>query len=884
MSNELPGWKYRTENTTDIPKDPGKQDGYVLLLVLLSIFIGGMVVLLSGLLIICRRCWEGGRRYSRASDDPEKTNTTYLEDSQPAQDITIKVDESDCLSSSSYHDIETDRFLSTCSTGRRVSFNEAALFYHSKKTQEKGRRYTLTEGDFHHLKNARLINLSIPPPALKIVTIHECESSENNSIATAARPASKSSLSIFQPPMCALPQTALTSLSLSSSSALPGDTFNSTVDTSFMESVPGPRSEQIAGSTMEDFRGSAWNGDSPVSSVDGSAVVGADTVGSTLPSSSLAGKGGGQGTVLQFFTKLRRHASLESASPYFKIKKWKLDGNQRASSLDTRGSPRRRQFQRQRAASESMDQQERDAHHIDIIQYIARTDDVAFCPTPASTVLPPLCTPSPSLGRLETEEVEVEVEVEVEAEVVAGSSGGVTLPPEEGESSCGQESSEHHTLYRDIWNLRASLEQYASSDQSSNDKDSVRSETESVCSLGGVERVPGSLPSYPSQDIGDELEGEAERPGGGTFGKEGSATGGAKQGSVDSERSSDGESGNRKLLQMDSGYASIEAPSRAPEELRLFGAAGGTREKTASEKRRFFTSSGRKGTVCESFEARLFDEELEGASREVESPVGWSPYGQVFQEHPPHHLVLRRRDYSIDEKTDALFHEFLRHDPQFDHPESPLRSKHRSRVHLRKQWQRTKQYSDPGVHFPPSFERHRTPLRRGDSVNYPLDTRYHSTLPRIVSTADEESSDGAASAEPAKTAAPEEKTSPSGSRTIKEEEESLLFSPPLSPGVISEHPELPKDSNQAPVSAGANRGSEGSHFHSPFSEPPPENRPPSPLQPPGTGYGPQTISAELTDKLSASLDDRLYTSLRRAKESPDCVVTITHASPDHSPV
>ncbi|XP_041086901.1 voltage-dependent calcium channel beta subunit-associated regulatory protein-like isoform X2 [Polyodon spathula] len=874
MSNELPGWKYRTENTTDVPKDPGKQDGYVLLLVLLSIFIGGMVVLLSGLLIICRHCCKGGRRYSRASDDPEKTNTTYLEDSQPAQDITIRVDESDCLSSSSYHDIETDRFLSTCSMGRRVSFNEAALFNHSKKTEEKGRRYTLTEGDFHHLKNARLIHLNIPPPALKIVTIHECESSENNSIAMAARPASKSSLSIFQPPMCALPQTALTSLSLSSSSALPGDTFNSTVDTSFMESVPVPRSEQTAGSTMDVFRGSARNGGSPVSSVAGSAAVtveGAGTADSALPSSSSAGTGGGQGTVLQFFTKLHRHASLERASPYFKVKKWKLDGNQRASSLDTRGSPRRRQFQRQRAASENMDQQERDAHHIDIIQYIARNDDVAFCPTPASTFLPP-----PSLGRLEAAEAEVEV--------VAGSSGGVTLPPEEGESSCGQESSEHHTLYRDIWNLRASLEQYASSDQSSNDKDSVRSETESVCSLGGGERGPGLLPSYPSQDIGDELEGEAERPGGGVFGKEGSATGKAKQGSVDSERSSDGESGNRKLLQMDSGYASIEAPSRPPEELRLFGAAGGTREKTASEKRRFFTSSGRKGTVCESVEEHLFDEELEGASLEVESPVGWSPYGEMFQEHPPHHLVLRQRDYSIDEKTDALFHEFLRHDPQFDHPESPLRSKHRSRVHLRKQWQRTKQYSDPGVRFPPSFERHRTPLRRGDSVNYPLDTRYHSTLPRIVSTADEESSDGAASAEPAKTAALEEKTSPSGSRTIKEEEESLLLSPPLSPGVISEHPELPKDSNQAPVSAGGNRGSGGSHFHSPFSEPPPEDRPPSPLQPPGTGYGPQTISAELTDKLSASLDDRFYTSLRRAKESPDCVVTITHASPDHSPV
>ncbi len=44
-----------------------------------------------------------------------------------------------------------------------------------------------------------------------------------------------------------------------------------------------------------------------------------------------------QGPMLQFFTKLRRHASLEGASPYFKIKKWKFDSNQRASSLDMRG-------------------------------------------------------------------------------------------------------------------------------------------------------------------------------------------------------------------------------------------------------------------------------------------------------------------------------------------------------------------------------------------------------------------------------------------------------------------------------------------------------------------------------------------------------------------
>lgn len=45
----------------------------------------------------------------------------------------------------------------------------------------------------------------------------------------------------------------------------------------------------------------------------------------------------GPGTVLQFFTRLRRHASLDGASPYFKVKKWKLEPSQRASSLDTRG-------------------------------------------------------------------------------------------------------------------------------------------------------------------------------------------------------------------------------------------------------------------------------------------------------------------------------------------------------------------------------------------------------------------------------------------------------------------------------------------------------------------------------------------------------------------
>lgn len=64
-------------------------------------------------------------------------------------------------------------------------------------------RYTLTEGDFHHLKNARLTHLHLPPPALKIVTIHECESSENSLAMTPRLPPPKPGLAIFQvSPQC----------------------------------------------------------------------------------------------------------------------------------------------------------------------------------------------------------------------------------------------------------------------------------------------------------------------------------------------------------------------------------------------------------------------------------------------------------------------------------------------------------------------------------------------------------------------------------------------------------------------------------------------------------------------------------------------------------
>lgn len=78
---------------------------------------------------------------------------------------------------------------STFSLQSRLSF--LAVYLLSKP------RYTLTEGDFHHLKNARLTHLHMPPPALNIVTIHECESVEN-SITMTTHSVAKSALSIFQ--------------------------------------------------------------------------------------------------------------------------------------------------------------------------------------------------------------------------------------------------------------------------------------------------------------------------------------------------------------------------------------------------------------------------------------------------------------------------------------------------------------------------------------------------------------------------------------------------------------------------------------------------------------------------------------------------------------
>ncbi|XP_039175232.1 voltage-dependent calcium channel beta subunit-associated regulatory protein isoform X2 [Crotalus tigris] len=696
MSDAFTSWaNTTTEGVTTVPGEVSPQDGYVLLLVLLSIFIGGTLVLLFGILIVCRRCCETDRRHSRASDDPEKTNTTYLDDSQPTQDITIKVDDPECMSSSSYRDAESERFLSSGSaTGRRVSFNEAALFEQSKKAQEKGRRYTLTEGDFHHLKNARLSHLPLPPSAaLKIVTIHECESNENSMMTTPRLPPVKPRLAIFQ-----------------------------------------------SGSAAK-------------------AAKGAPTAPPQDPTSAPA-----QGTVLHFLTRLRRHASLEGASPYFRIKKWKLETSQRASSLDTRGSPKRHQFQRQRAASESMDQ-DRDPHQTDIIQYIARTDDVVFRPV-AGPFLPAPASPTLSLGRLESSEPPS------------------PTPPEPLEQ-------QPTPLYHDIWSLRASLEKCVSSEKG-NDQDSAPSDGgDSVSSNGG-------LPSF-SSSLADEAEAGEDR----SLAK-------PKQDSVELE------AGTRKLLQMDSGYASIEAPS---------GRVG--EDQTASEKRFCFTSAGRKATIFESFEGQEREEEEEEEEEEAAGAVGgllpsspllWAPYGQMF----PARESFSRRDYSIDEKTDALFNAFVCHDPQFD--ESPLRAKHRSRTHLRKQWQRTKQYSDPGVRYPTALERHRTPLRRGDSVNYPLEGRYHSTLPRIVSSGDEE------------VASPAAET--------------------------------------------------GDKIQAIEEEPPEEAKTGSNLYSRDCLEGGQCprLGTELLDKIAGGLEDMFFTHLKKPRESLECVVVVAaRASPDHSP-
>nr|XP_035956558.1 voltage-dependent calcium channel beta subunit-associated regulatory protein-like isoform X3 [Halichoerus grypus] len=126
-------WDNATGSPTAEP-DP-ILDNYVLLVVVMSLFVGGALVVLSGVLLLCRRCWEAHRRFNRATEEAEKTTTTYLDNgAHPAQDPDFRGEDPEG------QDAETERFLSTSYTGRRVSFNEAALFEQSRKSQDKGRR------------------------------------------------------------------------------------------------------------------------------------------------------------------------------------------------------------------------------------------------------------------------------------------------------------------------------------------------------------------------------------------------------------------------------------------------------------------------------------------------------------------------------------------------------------------------------------------------------------------------------------------------------------------------------------------------------------------------------------------------------------------------
>lgn len=344
----------------------------------------------------------------------------------------------------------------------------------------------------------------------------------------------------------------------------------------------------------------------------------------------------GQGSpVLRFFCRLRRHASLDGASPRFSVKKWKVEAGQRASSLDTRGSPKRHHFQRQRAASESAEPEGE-----------APCCSVKYTPGSASAF--PAPSAAPALGRIEP--------AEAGASTSAAEGGSPEFSPECGGPGPGfeplapqEESDSEHpqTASHDIWSLRASLELHAAaSDHSSsgNDRDSVRS-GDSSGSGGPAPAFPPASPPAPRAPP-------------------------------------DAEPGPRRLLQMDSGYASIEG-----------------------------RGAGEDGPPLAPHDRRL---SVPGpAAPEPPSPRAWP-------RRP-------RRDYSVDEKTDALFHEFLRHDPHFD--DTP-QARHRARAPPhRKQWHRGRQHSDPGARSAPPApltgapRAPRAPLRRGDSVDCPPDSR-----------------------------------------------------------------------------------------------------------------------------------------------------------------
>lgn len=143
----------------------------------------------------------------------------------------------------------------------------------------------------------------------------------------------------LQPPGGAVPQP---SHAVCPSSALPGDTYNSTAGGS-----PATSSDSGEGPSVSVGQGlcmAAPRAEPPLTTPPHLQFTAAPRSGKG-PIAVSASPGDAppaptQGPVLQFFTRLRRHASLDGASPYFRIKKWKLESTQRASSLDTRGGGR----------------------------------------------------------------------------------------------------------------------------------------------------------------------------------------------------------------------------------------------------------------------------------------------------------------------------------------------------------------------------------------------------------------------------------------------------------------------------------------------------------------------------------------------------------------
>ncbi|TRZ00670.1 hypothetical protein DNTS_012305 [Danionella cerebrum] len=688
---------------------PGWQQSPLLLLGCVSV----LAVLMLMLLVL----------FLLASDDLEKTLPSSRELIQQAHEVTIRLESAESLSASCCPgEWSTDNFLSASYPGRRVSFNETTTFK-SGKDPEKGRRYTLTEGDFHHLKRARLTHLQSPPHPLEILTIMECESPE--SVAPAHH-----THTMLQPSDGGLWSSGL---------ALPGDSLNFSLNSQSPAHTIALMSRR---QSMDEVSTSC------------SAQIG----------------------VFHFLSRLRRHASLDGAM-----------------SGESRVSKRRRLFRRQRAASETLEREE-----------AALSDPTPpFLLTRHGTELRRLPEKSHKLSSLDVDAV---MELQLDTSVVLQDES-ISNPAEEGDLSSGA-GDEHPVLdqqsvCRDIWSLRASLERNASSDLS----DSTR--------------------SFQSQEMDDETDGELPFD-------ECTLRKNASE-SSESERGGDGDSNSRKLHQMDSGYASIEAPCKAPEDLRLFGCASG---KTASERRQYFTNSGRKRMVCESLETKLFKEELE--EDETVEPLVAKPQPR-----------FRRRDFSIDEKTEALFNEFLRHDPQLDPQGSPsVRHRHQSRIHLRKQWQRNKQYSDPGSgRHSPSLEQQRChPLRRGESANYPLDSRFHSTLPRIASAADEEADE----TESVKTESEKGKGS-----DAEENENNSSNNTSRQPLAVNPKPRLNLTTPALSKTVGSTIVSNLEISKPSYAD----------------------VSA--VDKLEPALTERLYSELRMPREQRESDVRVSRSSPDH---